>query len=103
MKMRTMMKKKNKKKTNFPDLITLPPHNHFKHFISSILFKLKLLMSKFFKNDDKNFELEIVKLKMLLSQKELDFTLLKAQYDFELTVLKNEINQFNLQKIIDHK
>ena len=60
-------------------------------------------MSKFFKNDDKNLELEIVMLKMLLSQKELDFNLLKAQYDFELTVLKNEINQFNLQKIIDHK
>ena len=60
-------------------------------------------MSKFFKNNDKNLELEIVMLKMLLSQKELDFTLLKAQYDFELTVLKNEINQFNLQKIIDHK
>ena len=97
--MRTMMKKKNKKKTNFPDLITLPPHNHFKHFFSSLLFKIK----KFFKNDDKNLELEIVMLKMLLSQKELDFTLLKAQYDFELTVLKNEINQFNLQKIIDHK
>ena len=99
MKMRTMMKKKNKKKTNFPDLITLPPHNHFKHFFSSLLFKIK----KFFKNDDKNLELEIVMLKMLLSQKELDLTLLKAQYDFELTVLKNEINQFNLQKIIDHK
>ena len=97
--MRTMMKKKNKKKTNFPDLITLPPHNHFKHFFSSLLFKIK----KFFKNDDKNLELEIVMLKMLLSQKELDLTLLKAQYDFELTVLKNEINQFNLQKIIDHK
>ena len=97
--MRTMMKKKNKKKTNFPDLITLPPHNHFKHFFSSLLFKIK----KFFKNDDKNLELEIVMLKMLLSQKELDFKLLKAQYDFELTVLKNEINQFNLQKIIDHK
>ena len=97
--MRTMMKKKNKKKTNFPDLITLPPHNHFKHFFSSLLFKIK----KFFKNDDKNLELEIVMLKMLLSQKELDFALLKAQYDFELTVLKNEINQFNLQKIIDHK
>ena len=93
------MKKKNKKKTNFPDLITLPPHNHFKHFFSSLLFKIK----KFFKNDDKNLELEIVMLKMLLSQKELDLTLLKAQYDFELTVLKNEINQFNLQKIIDHK
>ena len=60
-------------------------------------------MSKFFKNDDKNLELEIVMLKMLLSQKELDFTLLKSQYDFELKVLKNEINQFNLQKIIDHK
>ncbi len=97
--MRTMMKKKNKKKTNFPDLITLPPHNHFKHFFSSLLFKIK----KFFKNDDKNLELEIVMLKMLLSQKELDFNLLKAQYDFELLVLKNEINQFNLQKIIDHK
>tara|TARA_Y100000591_G_scaffold70710_1_gene58752 strand:- start:259 stop:549 length:291 start_codon:yes stop_codon:yes gene_type:complete len=95
--------KKKIKKTNFPDLITLPPHNHFKHFFSSILFKLKTLMSKFFKNDYKNLELEIVMLKMLLSQKELDFNLLKAQYDFELLVLKNEINQFNLQKIIDHK
>ena len=60
-------------------------------------------MSKFFKNDDKNLELEIVMLKMLLSQKELDFKLLKAQYDFELTDLKNEINKFNLQKIIDRK
>ncbi len=60
-------------------------------------------MSKFFKNDDKNLELEIVMLKILLLQKELDFTLLKAQNNIELTVLKNEINQFNLQKIINQK
>tara|TARA_B100001057_G_scaffold121583_1_gene120363 strand:+ start:7906 stop:8199 length:294 start_codon:yes stop_codon:yes gene_type:complete len=97
------MKKKNKKKTNFPDLIISPPHNHFKHFFSSLLFKIKLLINKFFKKNDKNLELEIVMLKMLLLQKELDFTLLKAQNNIELTVLKNEINQFNLQKIINQK
>ena len=101
MKMRTMMKKKNKKKTNFPDLITLPPHNHFKHFFSSLLFKIKQLIKKFFKNDDKNLELEMMKI--LLLQKELELTLLKAQNNIELTVLKNEINQFNLQKIINQK
>lgn len=99
--MKMMMKKKNKKKTNFPDLITLPPHNHFKHFFSSLLFKIKQLIKKFFKNDDKNLELEMMKI--LLLQKELELTLLKAQNNIELTVLKNEINQFNLQKIINQK
>ena len=99
--MKMMMKKKNKKKTNFPDLITLPPHNHFKHFFSSLLFKIKQLIKKFFKNDDKNLELEMMKI--LLLQKELELTLLKAQNNIELTVLKNEINQFNLQKITNQK
>ena len=101
--MKMMMKKKNKKKTNFPDLIISPPHNHFRHFFSSLLFKIELLINKFFKKNDKNLELEIVMMKILLLQKELDFTLLKAQNNIELTVLKNEINQLNLKKIINQK
>ena len=100
---KTKKMKKKIKKTDFPDLVRLPKHSHFKHFFSSVFFKIKLLINKFFKDDGKNLELEIKMLKILLSQKELEFNLLKTQNEVELTVLKNEINQFNFQKIVDQK
>ena len=69
------------KKTNFPDLERLPPHNHFKHFLDWLWNKPRWILENFFKENflDKNIELEV--LKMNLEIKEI-----------ELTLLKNEIN-----------
>jgi len=69
------------KKTNFPDLEKLPPHNHFKHFLDWLWNKPRWILKNFFKKNflDKNIELEV--LKMNLEIKEI-----------ELTLLKNEIN-----------
>ena len=69
------------KKTNFPDLERLPPHNHFKHFLNWLWNKPRWILENFFKENflDKNIELEV--LKMNLEIKEI-----------ELTLLKNEIN-----------
>jgi len=72
------------KKTDFPDLEQLPPHNHFKHFFNCLSYKfLSLIMNLIKKNGlEQANELKILKIK--LQQKEL-----------ELTVLKNQIEQFN--------
>ena len=79
-----MMRIKMIKKTDFPDLEQLPPHNHFKHFFNCLFYKfLSLIMNLIKKNGlEQANELKILKIK--LQQKEL-----------ELTVLKNQIEQFN--------
>ena len=81
--------KKKIKKTDFPDLVRLPEHSHFKHFFSAIFYKLKCLIQKCFKTDQ-NFEVE--KLKMKLLYQELEFTLLQEKTNFELTVLKMKLS-----------
>ncbi len=92
--------KKKIKKTEFPDLVRLPKHSHFKHFFSAIFYKLKCLIQKCFKTDQ-NFEVE--KLKMKLLYQELQFTLLQEKTNFELTVLRNEIEQLKFSKLINQK
>jgi hypothetical protein len=69
------------KKTNFPDLEILPPHNHFKHFLDWLVNKPHWIIKDYIRKNflDKNIELEV--LKMNLEIKEI-----------ELTLLKNEIN-----------
>ena len=46
---KTKKMKKKIKKTDFPDLVRLPEHSHFKHFFSAIFYKLKYLFQKSFK------------------------------------------------------
>ena len=97
---KTKKMKKKIKKTEFPDLVRLPEHSHFKHFFSAIFYKLKCLIQKCFKTDQ-NFEVE--KLKMKLLYQELQFTLLQEKTNFELTVLRNEIEQLKFSKLINQK
>ena len=100
MKRKKTKKMKKKIKTDFPDLVRLPEHSHFKHFFSAIFYKLKCLIQKCFKTDQ-NFEVE--KLKMKLLYQELQFTLLQEKTNFELTVLRNEIEQLKFSKLINQK
>ena len=48
------------KKTNFPDLEILPPHNHFKHFLDWLISKPRMIIENYFRKNfpDKNLELE---------------------------------------------
>ena len=67
------------KKTNFPDLERLPPHNHFKHFLNWLINKPRMIIENYVRKNfsDKNYELEILKLNLELKE-------------YELTVLKKE-------------
>ena len=67
------------KKTNFPDLERLPPHNHFKHFLNWLINKPKMIIKDYIIKNflDKNLELEILKLNLEL--KEYELTLLKKE------------------------
>ena len=67
------------KKTNFPDLEILPPHNHFKHFLDWLISKPRMIIEDYVRKNfpDKNLELELLKLNLEL--KECELTLLKKE------------------------
>ena len=71
------------KKTNFPDLERLPPHNHIKHFLDWLINKPRMIIENYIiKNfPSKNLELETLKLNLELKE-------------YELIVLKKEIQEF---------
>jgi hypothetical protein len=71
------------KKTNFPDLEILPPHNHFKHFLDWLINKPRIVIENYVRKNfsNENLELEILKLNLELKE-------------YELTVLKKEIQEF---------
>ena len=70
------------KKTNFPDLEILPPHNHFKHFLDWLINKPRMIIENYIRKNftDKNLELEFLKLYLKLKE-------------YELTLLKKEIQE----------
>ena len=70
------------KKTNFPDLEILPPHNHLKHFLDWLINKPRMIIENYVRKKfpDKNSELEILKLNLKLRE-------------YELTLLKIEIQE----------
>ncbi len=70
------------KKTNFPDLEILPPHNHLKHFLDWLINKPRMIIENYVRKKfpDKNSELEILKLNLELR-------------DYELKLLKIEIQE----------
>ena len=70
------------KKTNFPDLQILPPHNHFKHFLDWLINKPRMIIENYVRKNftDKNLELEILKLNLELKE-------------YELILLKKEIQE----------
>ena len=80
--MKMMRIKTMDKKTNFPDLEILPPHNHFKHFLNWLINKPRMIIENYVRKNfsDKNYELEILKLNLELKE-------------YELTVLKKEIQE----------
>ena len=67
------------KKTNFPDLEIIPPHNHFKHFLNWLINKPRIIIEDYIRKNypDKNLELELLKLNLKLKEHEL--TLLKKE------------------------
>ena len=70
------------KKTNFPDLEILPPHNHLKHFLDWLINKPRMIIENYVRKNftDKNLELEILKLNLELKE-------------YELILLKKEIQE----------
>ena len=70
------------KKTNFPDLERLPPHNHFKHFLDWLINKPRIVIENYVRKNFSNENLELEVLKLNLELKE-----------YELTVLKKEIQE----------
>ena len=70
------------KKTNFPDLERLPPHNHFKHFLDWLINKPRIIIENYVRKNFSNENLELEVLKLNLELKE-----------YELTVLKKEIQE----------
>ena len=88
MRLKRRMMKKKIKKTNFPDLVRLPQHNHVRNFFRSLCFKTRLMIKNFYKKNKFNKDQELEILKIELETKEL-----------ELTVLRNQIQLFNSQLI----
>ena len=70
------------KKTNFPDLERLPPHNHFKHFFNWLWNKPRWIFEDFYERKFLNPKIELETLKIELEIKKM-----------ELTVARNEIQE----------
>ena len=70
------------KKTNFPDLERLPPHNHFKHFFKWLWNKPRWIFEGFYKRKFLNPKIELETLQVELEIKKM-----------ELTVARNEIQE----------
>ena len=70
------------KKTNFPELERLPPHNHFKHFLDWLINKPRIIIENYVRKNflNENLELEVLKLNLELKE-------------YELIVLKKEIQE----------
>ncbi len=75
---------KYEKKTDFPDLVRLPPHNHTKHFFVTIC----SFVMNFFKNKNKK-EIELLEMKLKLRELEL-----KSKVELELLSKKYETLQY---------
>ena len=70
------------KKTNFPDLERLPPHNHFKHFFNWLWNKPRRIFEGFYER------------KFLKAKKELETLQIELEIrKMELTVVRNEIQE----------
>ena len=80
--MKMMRIKTMDKKTNFPDLERLPPHNHFKHILNWLINKPRMIIEDYVRKNfsNKNLELEVLKLDLQLKE-------------YELTLLKKEIQE----------
>ena len=80
------MRTKMIKKTNFPDLERLPPHNHFKHFFNWLWNKPRWIFEGF-------YERKFLKPKIELETLQIELEIKKM----ELTVVRNEIQELRKQ------
>jgi len=69
------------KKTNFPDLERLPPHNHFKHFFNYLWNKPRQIFENFYEKNFLNQKIELETLKIDLEIKEMELTLLRNEIE----------------------
>ena len=67
------------KKTNFPDLEKLPPHNHLKHFFEWLISKPRMIIEDYVRKNFTNKHLELELLKLDLELKEYELKLLKKE------------------------
>ena len=70
------------KKTNFPDLERLPPHNNCKHFFNWLWNKPRWIFEDFYKK-------YFLKQKIQLEEAKLEL----EKIELELTLLRNEIKE----------
>ena len=80
------MRTKMNKKTDFPDLERLPPHNHFKHFFNWLWNKPRWIFEGF-------YERKFLKPKIELETLQIELEIKKM----ELTVVRNEIQELRKQ------
>ena len=81
------------KKTNFPDLERLPPHNHFKHFFYCLWNKPRLIFEDFYERKFLKPKIELETLQTELEIKEMELTVVRNQ-------IKDLRNQSNIIKTI---
>ena len=67
------------KKTDFPDLERLPPHNHFKHFFNWLWNKPRWIFEGFYERKFLNPKLELETLQIELEIKKMELTAARNQ------------------------
>ena len=82
------MRTKMNKKTNFPDLERLPPHNHFKHFFNWLWNQPRWIFEGFYERKFLNPKLELETLQIELEIKKMELTVARNQIQ-ELRKLSN--------------
>lgn len=73
------MRTKMNKKTNFPDLERLPPHNHFKHFFNWLWNKPRWIFEGFYERKFLNPKLKLETLQIELEIKKMELTVARNQ------------------------
>ena len=73
------MRTKMNKKTDFPDLERLPPHNHFKHFFNWLWNKPRWIFEGFYERKFLNPKLELETLQIELEIKKMELTAARNQ------------------------
>ena len=73
------MRTKMNKKTDFPDLERLPPHNHFKHFFNWLWNKPRWIFEGFYERKFLNPKLELETLQIELEIKKMELTVARNQ------------------------
>ena len=68
-------------KTDYPDLVRSPPHNHLKHFINWLLNKPRWLFEDLYEKYFLKQRIELEEAKLKLQQKELELNILRIKLE----------------------